>query len=106
MKLFSRIYGEGRPLIILHGLFGMGDNWASMAKLFSERNFCCYLVDQRNHGRSQHSLDFNYQVMATDMLQLMDEEQIEKAVKLIQDRTTQKLASEQDTIEGCPGIFK
>ena len=32
--------------------------------------------------------------------------QIEKAVKLIQDRTTQKLASEQDTIEGCPGIFK
>lgn len=32
--------------------------------------------------------------------------QIEKAVKLIQDETMKKLASEQDVIEGCPGIFK
>ena len=57
MKLFSRIMGEGKPLIIIHGLFGMSDNWQSLAKQFSQF-FQVHLIDQRNHGRSPHSTDF------------------------------------------------
>jgi len=37
MTLFSKIYGEGEPLLILHGLFGMGDNWISLAKQFASK---------------------------------------------------------------------
>ena len=54
VQLFSKVYGEGRPLIILHGLFGMGDNWTTHAKFFATKGWQVHAVDGRNHGRSPH----------------------------------------------------
>jgi len=79
MKLFSRIEGEGRPLIILHGLFGMSDNWMTHAKNYAELGFAVHVLDQRNHGMSPHSDDFSYQLMADDLLEYMDETGLESA---------------------------
>lgn len=79
MKLNFKKSGQGRPLIILHGLFGMLDNWSTMTKAFEEQGFMVYNVDQRNHGRSPHSYDFNYRIMADDLLELMNDEGLEKA---------------------------
>ena len=79
MKLYYRKTGEGKPLIILHGLFGMSDNWMTLAKQFAEHGFACYTVDQRNHGRSPHNDEFNYKVMAEDISQLMEDEHITSA---------------------------
>ena len=79
MKLFFKKTGEGKPLIILHGLFGQSDNWSTLSKNFSKNGFCCYLVDQRNHGRSPHSEDFTYEIMAEDLLELMNDEKIDSA---------------------------
>lgn len=73
MKLSYRIYGEGQPLIILHGLFGSSDNWQTHAKKLSE-NYQVVLVDQRNHGHSGHSDEHNYDLMADDLLDLIAEE--------------------------------
>lgn len=78
MKLNFRKSGTGKPLIILHGLFGSADNWYSIAKEL-EKDYTLYLVDQRNHGDSPHSADWNYDVMAEDLLELMDDEGIEQA---------------------------
>ena len=64
--IFSRIYGEGRPLIIIHGLFGMSDNWNSIGKKFAEK-FNVHIVDLRNHGRSFHSHEFSYSHMSEDI---------------------------------------
>ncbi len=64
--IFSRTYGEGIPLIIIHGLFGMSDNWNTLGKKFAE-NFNVHIVDLRNHGRSFHSDDFSYDLMAEDI---------------------------------------
>lgn len=66
MTLFSRIYGEGEPLLILHGLFGMGDNWITHAKKLGE-HFEVHVIDQRNHGQSFHSEDWNYDAMVDDI---------------------------------------
>ena len=55
MLLHSNILGEGKPFVILHGFLGMGDNWKSLGKRFSEQGYQVHLVDQRNHGRSFHS---------------------------------------------------
>lgn len=66
MKLHFQEYGEGPPLIILHGLFGMLDNWHTVSRILGER-FRVYALDQRNHGRSPHSVEFNYPVMAADV---------------------------------------
>ncbi|MCK5824224.1 MAG: alpha/beta fold hydrolase [Ichthyobacteriaceae bacterium] len=64
--LHSKIYGSGQPIIILHGLFGMGDNWVSLAKRFAN-NFEVHVVDQRNHGRSFHDDSWTYTDMVDDL---------------------------------------
>lgn len=66
--LHSNIIGEGKPMIILHGFLGMGDNWKSIAKSIAEWGYEVHLVDQRNHGRSFHSEEFDYGVMAEDVI--------------------------------------
>jgi esterase len=70
MELFHRKMGQGQPLFILHGLFGSSDNWQTHAKVLSE-NYTVYLVDQRNHGRSPHSDEFDYDLLAQDLMELV-----------------------------------
>lgn len=73
MKLNYKRIGEGEPLIILHGLMGMLDNWQTHARTLSEK-YDVIIVDQRNHGRSPHSdLPFTYQAMVDDLEELVDE---------------------------------
>ncbi|MEM9022698.1 MAG: alpha/beta fold hydrolase, partial [Bacteroidota bacterium] len=72
MKLHHIRQGKGEPLIVLHGLMGMLDNWKTPAKRLSER-YEVFLVDQRNHGRSPHSATFSYAEMAEDLYELMDD---------------------------------
>jgi esterase len=79
MKLHFRESGSGKPLIILHGLFGFLDNWQTLAKYFSQ-HYKVYLVDLRNHGRSPHSPDFNYPLMAADLLEFITTHHIHEPV--------------------------
>ncbi|NNK89387.1 MAG: alpha/beta fold hydrolase [Saprospiraceae bacterium] len=69
-NLNYREYGTGDPVIILHGLFGMLDNWHSFARKLSE-NFRVFAVDQRNHGKSFHSDEFDYDILAEDVSEFM-----------------------------------
>jgi pimeloyl-ACP methyl ester carboxylesterase len=71
MKLHYREMGEGKPLMILHGLFGFSDNWQTHAKKLSDY-YEVILVDLRNHGRSDWSEEFSYEVMADDIKELVD----------------------------------
>jgi pimeloyl-ACP methyl ester carboxylesterase len=80
MKLYFRKYGSGQPMIILHGLFGQSDNWNSLAKQFGENGFEVYVVDQRNHGLSPHSNEWNYQVMSDDLHELITDNKLERVV--------------------------
>src|SRR5882757_4678532 len=79
MKLFFRQSGQGTPLIILHGLFGSSDNWYTHAKTFAEK-YTVYLIDQRNHGQSPHSDDFNYKLMTEDLDEFFTDHRIDKAI--------------------------
>jgi pimeloyl-ACP methyl ester carboxylesterase len=81
MDLFYRKYGEGPPLIILHGLYGSSDNWVSVGRELAE-NFAVYLIDQRNHGKSPHTADHNYDLMKEDLREFMEQHAIEKAIIL------------------------
>src|SRR5690242_11160761 len=71
MQLHYEKYGEGLPLIILHGLFGSLENWRTLSKLFS-RSFHVFALDQRNHGRSPHSNEFSYQAMTEDLREFVE----------------------------------
>src|SRR5512135_3012718 len=77
MKLFFRKYGEGLPLIILHGLYGSSDNWVSIAKILSSR-FMVILPDQRNHGLSPKSNIHDYEALSEDVYELADHLKLEK----------------------------
>lgn len=70
MKLHYRTIGEGKPLFILHGLFGSSDNWQTLGKKWAEKHKVIF-VDQRNHGRSPWSDDFNYDLMVEDFYELV-----------------------------------
>lgn len=77
MKLFFRKSGHGHPLIILHGLFGSSDNWFTLSKVFGQHHLV-YLVDQRNHGQSPHSEEMNYEVLAEDLHEFIQANNIQK----------------------------
>lgn len=71
MELNYKREGNGTPLFIVHGLFGSLDNWQTLGKKFAE-DFDTILVDQRNHGHSPHSEDFDYDYMAADLIELIE----------------------------------
>lgn len=81
-QLYSNIIGEGTPFIILHGFLGMGDNWKTLGGQFADAGFEVHLVDQRNHGRSMHTEDFNYDLMAEDLNRYVDDKQLGPVVLL------------------------
>ncbi len=83
MKLFYREFGENeQPLIILHGLFGLSDNWVTYGKRLADLGFKVYIPDQRNHGQSPHNSTFNYLAMTDDLYDFFEEHQIENAILL------------------------
>jgi esterase len=65
--LYSKIEGEGKPLLILHGFLGMSDNWKTIGTQFAAEGFQVHLLDMRNHGRSFQSEEFSYALMAQDI---------------------------------------
>lgn len=76
--LYSKIEGSGKPLLILHGFLGMSDNWKTMAMQFAGDGFEVHLLDLRNHGRSFHSEEFSYEVMAQDVYEYCIANNLEK----------------------------
>jgi pimeloyl-ACP methyl ester carboxylesterase len=71
ISLFRKPYGHsGEPVIILHGLFGMLDNWHLIAQRLSDA-YRVVSVDLRNHGHSPHSDEMSYELMATDVANLI-----------------------------------
>ncbi|MCZ8091228.1 alpha/beta fold hydrolase [Flavobacterium sp.] len=66
--MFSRIEGEGKPLLIIHGFLGMSDNWKSFGSLYAAEGFQVHMLDLRNHGKSFHSDEFSYEIMVNDVL--------------------------------------
>lgn len=69
-------YGDGKEIIvILHGLLGSLDNWHSVATELSKK-FSVFTLDVRNHGKSPHSEEFNYEVMSDDLFHFFQEQNI------------------------------
>lgn len=71
MNLHFKQLGSGPPIIILHGLLGMLDNWKTFAHALAQSHMV-YLVDQRNHGKSPHNNTMDYQTMAEDIKTMME----------------------------------
>lgn len=78
-KLNYKKFGEhGEIVVILHGLFGVLDNWKTFARKLSTQ-YQVFIVDQRNHGKSAHHVDMDYELMVGDLAAFFGAHGISKA---------------------------
>ncbi|SRX53759.1 alpha/beta fold hydrolase [Aequorivita sp. CIP111184] len=82
MILHSQILGKGKPFVILHGFLGMSDNWKTLGNHWAEDGYEVHLLDQRNHGRSFHSDEFSYEIMAEDLKNYCEEHNLQNIILL------------------------
>ena len=75
---YTRVGETGPPLLVLHGLFGAGSNWRTIARGLEDCR-SVYLLDARNHGSSPHTAMMDYAAMAADVEAFMDRHAIESA---------------------------
>lgn len=79
IKLYFASYGEGPPVILLHGGAGNGDHWANQVPALGAK-YRVIVVDARGHGRStRDGRPLSYQLMADDLLALMDQLKLDEA---------------------------
>ena len=71
VELHFEQYGAGRPIVILHGLFGSARNWQSVARKLAA-DFHVIAVDLRNHGSSPHVPDMSYTALSGDVSALLE----------------------------------
>lgn len=75
---YRKSEGSGTPIVIMHGLFGLSDNWAGMSTKLSNSGYQVWSVDLRNHGQSPHVNSHSYQDMVEDLEGFLNQHQIEK----------------------------
>lgn len=71
MQLYYREFGQGSPILFLHGLFGFSDNLQTVAKGLAEHHWVI-TPDHRNHGRSPHANTHAYADMVEDLRALLN----------------------------------
>lgn len=85
MLLHTHISGKhdssDEPVVLIHGLFGSYENLGVIERSLSEQ-YQVINVDVRNHGRSGHSTQMNYQLMVEDLAQTLDALNVKKAAIL------------------------
>ncbi|MGA2246576.1 MAG: alpha/beta fold hydrolase [Verrucomicrobiota bacterium] len=79
MQLHFKEYGQGRPVVLLHGLFGSSDNWHPIAVRLAEQ-YQVFALDHRNHGQSPHSAHMDYPVMAADVDRFLSARGLDRAM--------------------------
>jgi esterase len=81
MRLHFKGFGQGRPLVILHGLFGSSDNWTGIARRLMD-SFRIFAVDLRNHGLSPHAAQMSLPTLAGDLVEFWEAQALESAAVL------------------------
>jgi esterase len=81
MELFFRRLGAGKPIVILHGLYGSSDNWYSIGRALANQ-YEVFIPDQRNHGNSPHHPAHDYIEMSGDLNDFFIQHNLNRAVIL------------------------
>lgn len=81
MELFFRRLGAGKPIVILHGLYGSSDNWYTIGRALADQHEV-FIPDQRNHGNSPHHPDHDYNGLSDDLNDFFIQHNINRAVIL------------------------
>ena len=73
IRMFYAVFGEGQPLVLLHGGLANSNYWGAVIPIFVAHHFKVIVADSRGHGRSTRSSQpYSYDLMASDVLALLD----------------------------------
>ncbi len=79
-KIWYAAYGAGQAVILLHGGLGHSGNWGYQIPTLLEHGYRAVVIDSRGHGHStRDSRPFSYELMASDVLAVMDKLGLEQA---------------------------
>jgi pimeloyl-ACP methyl ester carboxylesterase len=81
MELFFRKLGAGKPIVILHGLYGSSDNWYTIGRALAD-GFEVFIPDQRNHGNSPHLPNHDYNALSDDLNDFFIQHSLNRAILL------------------------
>ena len=78
--IYFEVYGEGDPVLLIHGGLGNGDYFANQIPALVDAGFQVIVMDSRGHGRSSFDdQPIGYTLMSEDVVGLMDHLKIDKA---------------------------
>ena len=79
IKIWYAEFGEGEPVILLHGGLANANYWGNQVPVLA-KNYLVVVMDSRGHGRSTRNGEpFGYDLMASDIIGLLDFLKIPKA---------------------------
>ena len=79
IRIWYAEYGQGEPVILLHGGLANANYWGNQVPELA-KSYRVIVMDSRGHGRStRDSRPFGYELMASDVLALMDYLAVQRA---------------------------
>lgn len=80
VRIWHATYGDGPPVVLLHGGLGHGGNWGNQVLFLVEAGYQVIVVDSRGHGRStRDERAYSYELMASDVVAVLDAVDVAKA---------------------------
>ncbi|HVY16246.1 MAG TPA: alpha/beta hydrolase [Rhodopila sp.] len=79
IRVWYAVFGHGLPVVLLHGGLANANYWGQQVRALQGR-YQVIVMDSRGHGRSSRdATPFGYDLMASDVLGLMDVLHVRKA---------------------------
>ncbi len=79
IKMYYAEYGEGDPILFIHGGLGNADVWGRSGRTNFAKDHRVIVADSRGHGRSTRSQQpFGYDLMTSDYVALLDYLKLDK----------------------------
>ena len=106
-RIWYASYGEGPPVVLLHGGMGNAGNLAHQVPALLGAGYRAIAIDSRGHGRSTRDAQpFSYELMASDVRAVMDALGVSKAAFVgWSDGAAISLVLAHDAPERAAGVF-
>jgi len=79
LKMYYEVHGAGRPLVLLHGAFGLADGWSALIPTLA-KNHLVIVPEMQGHGHTaDRDAPLSYAQMAEDTAALLASLKIKEA---------------------------
>jgi pimeloyl-ACP methyl ester carboxylesterase len=78
-RIHYMVAGEGKPLVLVHGLAGRAENWLTLVPEFTRNGYKVYALDLLGYGRSQQpDVDYSIALEEDILRQFLDSQQLQQ----------------------------